>query len=81
MSGKIDVWWVVHDGGLLLLLSFLLKQHRTWRGCRLRLFTIAQMDDNSIKMKEDLVQFLYQLRINAEVEVIEMVIIKQSNCI
>lgn len=67
------MWWVVHDGGLLLLLSFLLRQHRSWRNCRLRLFTVAQMEDNSIKMKEDLVQFLYQLRIEAEVEVLEMV--------
>lgn len=28
MSGSIDVWWILHDGGLLLLISFLLKQHK-----------------------------------------------------
>ena len=27
-EGTIDVWWVVHDGGLLMLLPFLLKQHK-----------------------------------------------------
>lgn len=31
------------------------------------------MDDNSIQMKKDLATFLYQLRIEAEVEVVEMV--------
>ena len=31
------------------------------------------MQDNSVQMKKDLVSFLYQLRIVAEVEVIEMV--------
>ena len=31
------------------------------------------MEDNSIQMKKDLISFLYQLRIPAEVDVIEMV--------
>lgn len=31
------------------------------------------MEDNSIQMKKDLKMFLYQLRIEAEVEVVEMV--------
>ena len=26
-----------------MLLPFLLKQHRTWRKCRLRIFTVAQV--------------------------------------
>uniref|UniRef100_A0A8C6US20 Solute carrier family 12 member 4 n=1 Tax=Neogobius melanostomus TaxID=47308 RepID=A0A8C6US20_9GOBI len=59
-DGHIDVWWIVHDGGMLML------------KCRMRIFTVAQMDDNSIQMKKDLATFLYQLRIEAEVEVVEM---------
>lgn len=39
----------------------------------MRIFTVAQMDDNSIQMKKDLTTFLYHLRITAEVEVVEMV--------
>ncbi|XP_066590703.1 solute carrier family 12 member 4 isoform X2 [Prorops nasuta] len=70
--GNIDVWWIVHDGGLLMLLPFLLKQHRTWKNCKMRIFTVAQMEDNSIQMKKDLKKFLYDLRIEAEVEVVEM---------
>lgn len=27
-EGTIDVWWIVHDGGLLMLLPFLLSQHK-----------------------------------------------------
>uniref|UniRef100_A0A6Q2YAJ4 Solute carrier family 12 member 4 n=1 Tax=Esox lucius TaxID=8010 RepID=A0A6Q2YAJ4_ESOLU len=71
-EGTIDVWWIVHDGGMLMLLPFLLKQHKVWRKCKMRIFTVAQMDDNSIQMKKDLAMFLYQLRIEAEVEVVEM---------
>lgn len=44
-----------------------------WRKCKMRIFTVAQMDDNSIQMKKDLMIFLYHLRIDAEVEVVEMV--------
>ncbi|KAF6357541.1 solute carrier family 12 member 7 [Rhinolophus ferrumequinum] len=71
-DGNIDVWWIVHDGGLLMLLPFLLRQHKVWRKCRMRIFTVAQVDDNSIQMKKDLQTFLYHLRISAEVEVVEM---------
>ncbi|XP_073958246.1 solute carrier family 12 member kcc isoform X2 [Choristoneura fumiferana] len=72
VAGNIDIWWIVHDGGLLMLLPFLLKQHRTWKNCKMRIFTVAQMEDNSIQMKKDLKMFLYQLRLEAEVEVVEM---------
>uniref|UniRef100_A0AAX7UUZ7 Solute carrier family 12 member 5b n=1 Tax=Astatotilapia calliptera TaxID=8154 RepID=A0AAX7UUZ7_ASTCA len=71
-EGHIDVWWVVHDGGMLMLLPFLLRQHKVWRKCKMRIFTVAQMDDNSIQMKKDLITFLYHLRIDAVVEVVEM---------
>uniref|UniRef100_I3IUS1 Solute carrier family 12 member 6 n=1 Tax=Oreochromis niloticus TaxID=8128 RepID=I3IUS1_ORENI len=71
-EGYIDVWWIVHDGGMLMLLPFLLRQHKVWRKCSMRIFTVAQMEDNSIQMKKDLLTFTYQLRIDAEVEVVEM---------
>uniref|UniRef100_A0A8C3JHR7 Solute carrier family 12 member 5 n=1 Tax=Calidris pygmaea TaxID=425635 RepID=A0A8C3JHR7_9CHAR len=71
-EGHIDVWWIVHDGGMLMLLPFLLRHHKVWRKCKMRIFTVAQMDDNSIQMKKDLTTFLYHLRITAEVEVVEM---------
>lgn len=47
LAGAIDVWWIIHDGGLLILLPFLLRQHRVWRQCHLRIFAVAQFDDNS----------------------------------
>lgn len=27
-EGTVDVWWIVHDGGMLMLLPFLLRQHK-----------------------------------------------------
>jgi hypothetical protein len=40
--GTIDVWWMIHDGGFLILLSWLLVQHRVWRQCHIRVFTITE---------------------------------------
>ncbi|KAK8751602.1 hypothetical protein OTU49_009416 [Cherax quadricarinatus] len=72
VSGTIDIWWIVHDGGLLMLLPFLLRQHKVWKNCKMRIFTVAQLEDNSIQMKKDLKTFLYHLRIDAEVDVVEL---------
>ena len=71
-EGTIDVWWIVHDGGMLLLLAFLLQQDAVWRKCRIRVFTVAENDDNSVQMQQDLQAFLYHLRIDADVRVVEM---------
>ncbi|ESN89907.1 hypothetical protein HELRODRAFT_194755 [Helobdella robusta] len=71
-KGTIDVWWVVHDGGLLMLLPFLLMQHKVWKNCKMRIFTVAEMQDNSVQIKKDVETFLYKLRMNAEVQVIEL---------
>ncbi|XP_071959287.1 solute carrier family 12 member 4-like isoform X2 [Antedon mediterranea] len=71
-GGSIDVWWIVHDGGMLMLLPFLLRQHKVWKNCTMKIYTVAQMEDNSIQMKKDLKTFLYHLRIDAEIEVVEL---------
>ena len=69
----IDLWWIIHDGGLLLLIVFLLKKNKIWQNCKVRLFTVARDNENSIKIKNDLAEYLYFLRIEADVDVIEMV--------
>lgn len=43
LTGTVDIWWIVHDGGMLMLLPFLLKQHKTFKNCRLRIFTVARI--------------------------------------
>lgn len=72
-DGTIDIWWIIHDGGLLFLIAFLLKRSKVWSHCRIRLFTVAQMEDDSVTMKKDLEHYMYQLRIEAEVNIVEMV--------
>ena len=50
----------------LLAISGMLAHTSPW-------LSSSEIEDNSIQMKKDLVAFLYQLRIEAEVDVIEMV--------
>lgn len=38
-----DVWWLLHDGGILILVAYLLQRHVVWRRCPLRLFTVVQV--------------------------------------
>ena len=43
LEGTIDIWWIVHDGGMMILMMFLLNRHKVWRKCRLRIFTVARI--------------------------------------
>ncbi|XP_021239082.1 solute carrier family 12 member 6-like [Numida meleagris] len=71
-GGPLDVWWVVGDGRLLTLLPLLLRQHPEWRGCPVRLFTVALLEDNSVVLARLLEAFARRLRLPARTEVVEL---------
>lgn len=62
----------MHDGGILTVLPYLLQKSRIWKKCRLRIFAVAQMEDNSIAMQRDLEGLLARYRINAEAHTVEL---------
>ena len=66
----IDIWWLSDDGGLVLLLGYLLSEHPIWSKCTLRCFTISTKNDglNEIQMK--ISKLLNLFRIKAEVIVL-----------
>uniref|UniRef100_A0A7E4W6B4 Amino acid permease n=1 Tax=Panagrellus redivivus TaxID=6233 RepID=A0A7E4W6B4_PANRE len=72
LTGEIDVYWIVQDGGLCLLMAFLLKQSKVWRGCKLRIIAVATMTDNNLKLQERLQTYVYELRIDAKIIVCEL---------
>ncbi|KAK0405275.1 hypothetical protein QR680_017894 [Steinernema hermaphroditum] len=72
LTGTIDVYWIVQDGGLCLLMAYLLKQNRVWRHCKLRVIAIAQETDNNVRMQEELESYVYALRIDAKILVVEL---------
>lgn len=51
-----------------MLIAYLLKQHKVWKGCSLRIFAIGDTDSaKSAHMKAGLQKYIYMLRIDAEV--------------
>eukprot|EP01060_Flectonema_neradi_P033742 TRINITY_DN5742_c3_g2_i1.p1 TRINITY_DN5742_c3_g2~~TRINITY_DN5742_c3_g2_i1.p1 ORF type:complete len:1317 (+),score=155.07 TRINITY_DN5742_c3_g2_i1:154-3951(+) len=61
----IDLWWIVHDGGIELLIAFLLRQHAQWMKCKLRIFTIVPSGDDTDGLAMSLSEELSRLRIDA----------------
>ena len=61
----IDLWWIVHDGGLELLIAFLLRQNVVWKKCELRIYTIIPAEDDSDSLAKELAKELSRLSIDA----------------
>jgi solute carrier family 12 sodium/potassium/chloride transporter 2 len=58
--GTIDVWWIYDDGGLAILLPYLLSRHPIWKNCKLRIFTGASsrgIDKAKLRMTSLLQKF------------------------
>ncbi|KAL3522815.1 hypothetical protein ACH5RR_015649 [Cinchona calisaya] len=70
--GSIDLYWIVRDGGLMLLLSQLLLTKESFESCKIQVFCIAEEDSDAEELKADVKKFLYDLRMQAEVIVISM---------
>mmetsp|Transcript_40242 Transcript_40242/g.93196 ORF Transcript_40242/g.93196 Transcript_40242/m.93196 type:complete len:1057 (+) Transcript_40242:94-3264(+) len=71
--GTIDVWWMIHDGGFLILLSWLMLQHKIWRQCHIRIFTITEgvSEERAKNAAELLTRTLRQRRLfEVDVEVV-----------
>eukprot|EP01018_Ginkgo_biloba_P015861 Gb_38233 [translate_table: standard] len=70
--GAIDLYWIVRDGGLMLLLSQLLQARDSFENCKIQVFCIAEEDTEAEELKADVKKFLYDLRMQAEVIVVTM---------
>lgn len=40
-KGTLDVWWLYDDGGLCLLLPYIISTRSTWSNCKLRIFALS----------------------------------------
>jgi solute carrier family 12 (potassium/chloride transporter), member 4/6 len=69
----IDVWWIVHEGGLLLLLPHILSKHKAFSSTKIRLFVVASSStDNPERLREAVVDHLQKVRIAATVKVVDL---------
>ena len=70
-QGTIDVWWLYDDGGLTLLLPYILTTKPQWQGCKLRVFALANRKDELDLEQRNMANLMAKFRI----EYSDMVII------
>eukprot|EP00804_Cyclotella_cryptica_P025102 CCRYP_012971-RA/>CCRYP_012971-RA protein AED:0.03 eAED:0.02 QI:237/0.66/0.75/1/1/1/4/104/1158 len=71
-GSTIDIYWVVDDGGLCLLLSYIISRNPIWRrDVRLRVFAMTTVNGcNHEDLEIVVTDFLQQIRINASVKIV-----------
>lgn len=40
-KGTIDVWWLYDDGGLTILLPYIISTRSYWSQCKIRVFALS----------------------------------------
>ncbi|MEQ2214223.1 hypothetical protein XENOCAPTIV_023751 [Xenoophorus captivus] len=51
-KGTIDVWWLFDDGGLTLLIPYILTTRKKWKDSKLRIFIAGQLGRSEIDKEE-----------------------------
>uniref|UniRef100_A0AC35U6R0 Amino acid permease n=1 Tax=Rhabditophanes sp. KR3021 TaxID=114890 RepID=A0AC35U6R0_9BILA len=70
LDGNVDIWWMAEDGGIMMLMAFLLSQNKVWKGCSLRVLLIASaLKGHAEEMRKEFEKFVYLLRVDAKVYV------------
>ncbi|XP_069561800.1 solute carrier family 12 member 1 isoform X1 [Brachyistius frenatus] len=78
-KGTIDVWWLFDDGGLTLLLPYILTTRKKWKDCKLRIFIAGQPGRSELD-KQEMKSLLDKFRINcSDINVIEDIHVKPSS--
>lgn len=60
----IDVWWLYDDGGLTLLLPYILSTRRNWNTCHLRVFALANKNSELEFEQRSMASLLSKFRID-----------------
>ncbi|XP_043223696.1 solute carrier family 12 member 3-like isoform X1 [Amphibalanus amphitrite] len=63
-KGFIDVWWLYDDGGLTLLLPYILTSRSQWADCKLRVFALANKRGELDTEKRSMAALLSKFRID-----------------
>ncbi|ROT83241.1 Na+/K+/2Cl- cotransporter isoform 1 [Penaeus vannamei] len=63
-KGTIDVWWLYDDGGLTLLLPYILTTRSQWSNCNLRVFALANRKDELDMEQRSMANLLAKFRID-----------------
>ncbi|KAL3087665.1 hypothetical protein niasHT_028971 [Heterodera trifolii] len=71
-GGDLDVYCFVQDGGLCVLIAYLLKRSKVWDRCKTRIVAVARPQENNAKLQKQIKNYLDKLRIDAEILVTKL---------
>jgi len=63
-KGFIDVWWMYDDGGLTLLIPYILTTRQIYSECSLRVFTLGNKKDDLDRETRNMAALLAKFRID-----------------
>lgn len=63
-KGTIDVWWLYDDGGLTMLIPYIISLRREWSRTRLRVFALANRIDQLDREQRNMAALLTKFRID-----------------
>ncbi|OQR67869.1 solute carrier family 12 member 2-like, partial [Tropilaelaps mercedesae] len=61
-KGTIDVWWLYDDGGLTMLVPYLLSTRSNWSSCKLRVFSLANKKEELDREQRNMAALLSKFR-------------------
>uniref|UniRef100_A0A7N6B1D7 Solute carrier family 12 member 10, tandem duplicate 1 n=1 Tax=Anabas testudineus TaxID=64144 RepID=A0A7N6B1D7_ANATE len=67
---NIDIYWIADDGGLTLLVPYLLTKRKHWRKCKVRVFIVGD-EQNMEERQKEMLELLKRFRLDFQ-EVIVM---------
>ncbi|XP_027893678.1 solute carrier family 12 member 3-like [Xiphophorus couchianus] len=59
----IDIYWIADDGGLTLLVPYLITRRKRWRRCKIRVFTVGD-EQNMEKGRDEMMTLLNRFRLD-----------------
>ncbi|CAK9296644.1 unnamed protein product [Gordionus sp. m RMFG-2023] len=63
-KGSIDVWWLFDDGGLTILLPYILANRRHWEQCKIRFFALCNTKEEQEIVHTNFATLLQKFRID-----------------
>ncbi|KAK3929264.1 Bumetanide-sensitive sodium-(potassium)-chloride cotransporter [Frankliniella fusca] len=63
-KGSIDVWWLYDDGGLTMLLPYIISTRTTWANCQLRVFALTNKKQELEMEERNMASLLSKFRID-----------------
>jgi len=72
LEGRIDVWWLIDDGGLTVLLPHIMKMHKAWAKCDVRLMIVCESAHAEMQQYIHLTELMAKLRLSYKLECVDV---------